>query len=215
MSQVLQEFIKDATRAGKKHSEIHAILAEAGWSPAQIKEALSAYLDKDFPVPVPLPKAMVSPRFTALNLFFFIALAVVIYATVAIIFSILDYNLPDGLGNRQGFYYSSMVPLEEYMRSYLALLLAALPLLYASHVMIKRSVSSTRQATPLIRLRLIYLFLFIGGCILLGNLACFINYFLSGELGMRFFIKLVLLTLLVVGAYKYFQPEIQRNEANA
>lgn len=188
------------------------MLAEAGWAEADRKKALSKYLDKAFGVAVPLPSSYASLRLTALNAFYFIVLYTCLYSAVAIIFTFLDYHLPDGLGHKAGMFYNSYQPLEVTIRSYLASLLVSLPLLVLTKKLAFNAMMHAKQFIPSIRLRLLYLTLFIGALILFCNLITFVYYFLSGELSMRFIIKVCILSAMCAGLYGYFKPEIQQNE---
>ncbi|MHA7872854.1 MAG: DUF5671 domain-containing protein, partial [Hyphococcus sp.] len=58
----LEEFVRDALAAGKSKPEIAAALKAAGWTDAQVEDALAGYADGDFPVPVPRPRRYGSAR---------------------------------------------------------------------------------------------------------------------------------------------------------
>lgn len=210
-TQLLHDFIKDACRNGKTHAEIRAVLAEAGWAEEQVNEGLKAYFDKPFPAAIPMPQPYVSPRFFVLNLFFFVVLYFTIYAGVSIAFTMLDYHLPDGTGIMRGRYYSN-APLADSLRSYIAIALVCAPLAYIGNRLIQRITRQGRRAIPTIRVRLIYMTLFIAALIMLGNFIFTVYYFLSGELGMRFLIKVALLAAVSYGIYGFYAPEIRRNE---
>ena len=81
--------------------------------------------------------------------------------------------------------------------------------------MISRAMEETKQRIPRIRLKLIYLTMFIGACVMLGNAICFVYYFLSGELGLRFILKVLILTALTVGLFAYYRAEIKQTETKA
>ncbi|MEJ0010688.1 MAG: DUF5671 domain-containing protein [Alphaproteobacteria bacterium] len=211
MANPLDEFIKDACRAGKTHADIVSVLKEAGWPANQVKEALKSFYDRPFPVAIPLPQLYVSPRFSALNLFFFIMLYFSVWSGISIAFTFLDYYLPDGLGRMKGLYYSTE-PIADELRTYLAAAVVCAPMAYFSNRLIRRITLEGRRAVPVIRLRLIYLTLLVAALMVVGNFGFFVYYLLSGELGLRFVIKVAMLAAVSWGVYAYYSPEIRRNE---
>jgi hypothetical protein len=211
MSNILAEFIKDASKAGKTREEINNILRSAGWPEDQLQSYWAKYHDAPFPIPVPKPALYASPRLTTLNLFYFIVLYISIYSIVSIIFTFLDYHLPDGLGRNTGLFYSHQ-PLAETIRSYLSAVLVCVPLVVISHTLLKKSMAAAGQFIPAMRLKLLNLTLLLAAIVMLCNFIGFVYYFLSGELSLRFIIKVVVLSALSAGLYFYFKPEMSANE---
>lgn len=214
MSHTLVEFIKDSCRAGKTHDDIRSVLKEGGWPDEEVEGALRKFVDRDYPVAIPKPVIFASPRLIFLNLFHFVVLYLATYDVIALLFTFLDYYMPDGLGRMQGAFYSSH-PIGEAMRTNLAIVICTVPLVWLTSVVINRAIRSSKQPIPRIRLNLIYLTLFIGACVMLGNGVCFVNYFLSGELGARFLIKVAILTATTLGFFFYYKYETQEAEARA
>jgi hypothetical protein len=214
MSNQLDAFIRDAYKAGKNRAEIDAVLREAGWPEDQLKTVWGKYHEAPFPVPVPKPTLYASPRLTTLNLFYFIVLYVAVYSTVAIIFTFLDYHLPDGLGRKAGMFYSYQ-PIAEQVRGYLSSLLVAAPLVLVSAGLLKKAMANSGQFIPAMRLKLLNLTMLIASVVVLCNFIGFVYYFLSGELSLRFIIKVAVLTLLSTGLYLFFKPDMSANEQKA
>jgi hypothetical protein len=210
----LLDFVKDASRLGKNRSEINEALRAASWPEEQLNTFWSQYHDVPFPVPVPKPTLHASPRLTTLNLFFFIVLYGAIYSAISIVFTLLDYHLPDGLGRMQGAHYSNK-PIGDSLRSYLAGLFACAPLVYFSSQKLYKIMAATGQYIHVIRLKLMNLTLLIAALIMLGDFIGFIYYLLSGELGIRFILKVLILTTTSAGLYYYFKPEIAAFEKKA
>jgi hypothetical protein len=131
------------------------------------------------------------------------------------LFTFLDYYLPDGLGRMHGTFYHSYRPIGEAIRWYLATIICCVPLGWWSSRIIRKAIEETKQRIPRIRLTLIYLTMFVGSCVLLGNATSFIYYFLSGELGMRFIIKILILSALVLGLFASYRIEIKQTETEA
>jgi hypothetical protein len=155
-----------------------------------------------------------SPRLTTLNLFFFIVLYITIFSTISILFTILDYNLPDGNGQMRGMYYSSQ-PIADAIRGHLAAIFASAPLVYISARLLHKSMASSGQYLHSTRLKLMNLSLLVAALFVLGNFISFIYYFLSGELSLRFVLKVLILTTTSAGVYYYFKPEMAAFEKKA
>ena len=206
MSQVLDDFIKNSFQAGKTRQEINSALLKAGWQSEQLDPVWASYHNQDFPVPVPMPRAYVSPRYAMLNLFFFLILLMTIWAGDSILFTFLDYYLPDGLGRRQGLYYSTQ-SIGESLRHYLATLIVCAPLLVMVGRFISRTAMQGTQSTPPIRLKLIYIMFFLAAFVMLTDFILFVYYFLSGELGIRFILKVAVCSVTALGLYYFYKPE--------
>lgn len=214
MSDSLIEFVKDSCKAGKSHDEIRAVLKDAGWANEQISEVLGRFADLDFPVAIPKPLIFASPRLTAINVFHFAVLYLSIYSVVAITFTFLDRYLPDGMGRTGGTFFSER-SIGESIRWYLAEIICCVPLVWFTSRVIRKAMIETNQRIPIIRLKLIYFTMFVGAIVLLANGMSLVYYFLSGELGLRFMIKVTILTALVLGVFAYYRPEVKHIETEA
>lgn len=214
MSEVLHEFIKDCTKAGKTHADIRSILLETGWATEQVSEALERYVDRAYAVAIPRPIVFASPRLVFLNVFYFLVLYLSIYSTVSLLFTFLDHYLPDGLGQAPDTL-SGYRPIGDAIRWNIASILCLVPLVAWSARIIRQAIAETKQRIPRIRLKLIYLTIFIGACVMLGNVTCFLYYFLSGELGLRFMLKVMILSTLVAGLFASYRVEIKQTEIKA
>ena len=213
-NQVLTEFIKDAFKAGKSKADTHAALRAAGWREDELSDCWARFHDSNFPVPVPRPTVYASPRLTTLNIFYFVVLYITIWCAMAIIFTFLDYHLPDGLGRKAGAFYSTR-PIGTEIRGYLAAIIVSAPLVWVTSRTLQKISAAIGQSIPAMRLRLLNLTLFIAAITILCNGISFVYYFLSGELSIRFVIKVCLLSGLCWGLYNYFRPEMKANEEKA
>lgn len=54
----LEHFVRDGLQRGLPRAEIQSAMLTAGWTPEQAKNALSAFADVAFPVPVPRPRPL-------------------------------------------------------------------------------------------------------------------------------------------------------------
>ncbi|MDP3793513.1 MAG: hypothetical protein Q8R07_02045, partial [Candidatus Uhrbacteria bacterium] len=62
MSNDLQPFIKEALTAHIPRAKIKEQLIAAGWQEDEVKNALDAYVDSDFPIPIPKRRPYLSAR---------------------------------------------------------------------------------------------------------------------------------------------------------
>jgi hypothetical protein len=214
MSAALLDFVKDASRLGKSREEINAALKTAGWPEDQLAAFWSKYSDTAFPIPVPKPTVYASPRLTMLNLFFFIVLYITTYSAISILFTILDYHLPDGRGQMRGMYYSAQ-PIADAIRGYLAAIFVSAPLVYFTSRQLHKSMAAIGQFIHGTRLKLMNLSLLIAALVVLCNFISFTYYILSGELSIRFLLKVLILTAASAGVYYFFKPEIAAFEKKA
>ncbi len=67
----LVQFVRDSLLKGQSKAQIERALSEAGWAEERISDALSAFADVEFPVPVPKARHSVSARDAFLNLVLF------------------------------------------------------------------------------------------------------------------------------------------------
>ncbi len=209
MSTILIDFVKEATKAGKSRSEINAVLKDAGWSGDQLNDVWKKFHDSAFPILVPLPTAYASPRLAAINLFYCIVLYITLYSAVSILFTFLDYILPERTP------LSNNGPFSALIRYDLAILLVSAPLLFISARLAHRMMETSGQFIPAIRLKLLSLTLLFVALVMLCDVTTLVYYLLSGDFSMRFIIKIAVIAGVCIGVYVHFKPELQQNEAKA
>ena len=97
MNGALNQFIRDALSKGISKPEIEAKLLEAGWPDDEIQEALSAWADTEFRVPVPRPKPYLSAR----EAFTYLVLFTLLYASAwsfgELLFQFVNKAFPDAV----------------------------------------------------------------------------------------------------------------------
>ena len=74
----LTAFVRRALTSGIPRPDIERVLLEAGWSPRQVREALAAFADTTFPVPIPKPRAYTDAREAFLYGLLFVALLMMV-----------------------------------------------------------------------------------------------------------------------------------------
>src|SRR3546814_3146708 len=91
----LEQFVNAALSRGESKQSVLAALSAAGWSPEQAADALDAYADVAFPVPVPRPRPYLSAREAFLYLLLFASLYVWAYHLGSLLFDLINTALPD------------------------------------------------------------------------------------------------------------------------
>ncbi len=72
----LTTFVKEALTRGVPRTEIEGILVQSGWSKTQVSEALAAFAEVTFAIPVPKPRPYTDAREAFLYGLLFVALRV-------------------------------------------------------------------------------------------------------------------------------------------
>ena len=94
----LNGFVRDALSRGTPRTAVADVLARAGWEGHQVKGALAGFAEVDFPIPVPRPRAYLSPREAFMYLVLFCTLYVSAFNLGSLIFEILPKTMTQGGG---------------------------------------------------------------------------------------------------------------------
>ncbi len=156
----------------------------------------------------------ITPLFFFLSLGSVVALIVSVSAFLNLSFETLNHALPDVLTD--SYQYGYMTYSYEGVRSALALLIIVFPVFlilerYWSKAS-KQSDLSTWNAT--LHRWAIYLILFLASVTILTDLVILVRYFVSGEITMRFILKIAL-TLLVAGSIGWYYIRKLRDAGNS
>ena len=76
-SEDLTTFVNEALTRGVPRSEIEGVLLKAGWSKTQVSDALAAFAEVTFAIPVPKPRPYTDAREAFLYGLLFVALVLV------------------------------------------------------------------------------------------------------------------------------------------
>lgn len=198
----LLDFVESALRAGASREETEAVLLKAGWARDQVDDALASFVDVDFPVPVPRPKAYLSARDAFLYLVMFGMLYVSAFNFGALIFQFIDMAFPDPVADYGEFFqdYSSW-----RIRWSTSSLLVAFPIfIYVAHRISKESAADPVRRTGAVRKWLTYVTLFVTACIIVSDLIYLVYSLLSGELTTRFILKALTVGGISGGIFAYY-----------
>jgi hypothetical protein len=195
----LKDFVRSALQAGASREDTRTALQRAGWPAEQIQDALGQYAELDFVVPVPRPRAHVSARDAFLYLVMFSMLYLSVYHLGNLLFQFINLLLPDvtQYDYREGQLGS--------IRFSIATLLIAWPLFLwlATHIQ-QQVAREPAQRLSAIRKWLTWLTLALAACVIAGDLIYLVFRLLSGELSLRFLLKVLVTGLLAGSSFGYY-----------
>ncbi len=204
----LQAFVRDGLVRGLPRARIEDVLLEAGWDQREVKSALAEFADTDFPIPVPRPKPYLSAREAFICLVLFSTLYVSAYHFGKLLFEFINRAFPDPADPEW-----AVRGIRQSIRWSVSSLIVAFPVfLYVSRISSQDLRLDPSKRSSKIRRWLTYLTLFLAAGILIGNGIALVNGLLSGELTVRFVLK-VLTTAVIAGAlFGYYLRDLRREE---
>jgi len=204
----LNGFVREALLRGVPRAQIESVLAGAGWREDQVRRALGQWADVAFPVPVPRPRPYLSAREAFLYLVLFTALYISAFNLGGLLFTFIERALPDA-ANRLGD-----ESFRQGIRWAVANLLVAFPLFVWLTTFMQRAITRDplRRASR-IRKWLTYLTLFLGASVLIGDLIALVNGVLSGELTLRFLLKVVVVAAIAGSIFGYYLNDLRKDES--
>jgi hypothetical protein len=208
MQDELRSFVRDALARGLPRAAVRERLREAGWRAEEIETALAAWVEVDFPVPVPRRLPRLSAREAFLYLVLFATLYISAFNTGLVLFAALDRWLPD-------------LPLEPYgarravevVRNGIAGLVIAFPIFFFVAGLIGRAlVREPEKRGSEIRKWLTYLTLFFTALVLIGDLTFLVQRLLAGELPVRVLLKVLVVFAIAGTIFGHYLTELRRDE---
>jgi len=213
MSQPLDSFVREALIKGASRASIKTALKDAGWSEDEVKQALDAYHEADFPIPVPKRKPYLSAREAFMYLLMFLTLYISAFSFGTILFQTINIYLPDALLYPYGYYYDGA---RQMIRWSTAALLIAYPLfLWISYILNKAMSKDMSKRASKIRKWLTYITLFIAAGVIIGDLIGLVYNFLGGELTLRFILKVLVVGAIAGAIFGYYLWDLRKEEKEA
>ena len=184
MTDELTRCVREALSHGASKLDIRSKLLEARWPEDEVDNALDAFADIDFPVPIPRPKPYLSAREAFLYLALFTTLYISAISLGSLVYRFIDRAFPDAATASFGFLELGAV------RWSIASLIIAFPIFLLLSRTLYRSIRrDPEKRTSKVRKWLTYLTLFVAGGVLLGDLITVVFSLLGGELTVRFILK--------------------------
>jgi hypothetical protein len=204
----LELFVREALAAGQSRPAIEAALAQAGWPPEQVDDALGAYADVAFPVPVPKPRPYLSAREAFLYLVLFATLYVSAYHLGSLLFDLINHALPDPADQQY-----RLMQLGASMRWSVASLLVAFPVfLFVARLLGRELARNAAKRLSVVRRWLTYMTLFLAAGIVIGDLITAVYNVLGGELTLRFSLKVLVVGAIAGTVFAWYLHDLRREE---
>jgi hypothetical protein len=186
---------------------VRGILREAGWSRDQVDDALGAYADVAFVVPVPKPRVQLSARDAFLYLVTFGALYLSAYHFGNLLFQFVNLGFPDELVEQHDYVFAEI-------RWSTSALVVAFPLFfYLSYRTLREVAADPVRRTSVVRRWLIHLTLALAAFVVLGDLIALVYNLLSGELSVRFVLKCAIVGLIAGSIFGYYLRTAKADDA--
>jgi hypothetical protein len=200
----LESFVKESLQSAKTREDIASALHNAGWPAAQIANALDAYADISFSIPVPKPRPSLTARDAFLYLVMFSTLYFATWNLGNLLFIFIDRAFPE---TNQGFY------LFEMQRWSTAAIVIGFPvfLFLARYIGKELKVNPFKRLSPA-RRWLTYLTLFLASATLLGDITTLIYSLLGGDLTIRFVLKILVVALIAGSCFTYYLLDLRKEE---
>lgn len=207
-SEDLTDFVKTALASGLPRTEIDATLQKAGWTRAQVREALASFAEIEFPVPVPRPRPYLDARDAFIYLVLFSTLYMTAYHLGALLFAIIHASFPDPAEP-----YELRTYRRSSMRWSMASLIVAFPIfLYMSRLVGRDIAADPNKRRSQVRRWLIYMTLFVAAGVIIGDVVTLIYNLLGGEITIRFTLKVLVVAGIAGSVFWYYLADIRREE---
>jgi hypothetical protein len=204
----LDRFVRDALGRGIARADVEGALTAAGWERREVKGALAAFADIDFPMPVPRPKPYLSARDAFVYLVLFSTLYISAYNFGRLLFLLIERAFPDPAA--PGWIVQGA---REAIRWRVSSLVVAFPIFF---YVARRAEQAVRadpgKRTSKVRRWLTYLTLFIAAGVLIGDSIALVNGVLGGELTIRFVLKVSTVMLIAGAIFGYYRRDLQRDD---
>jgi hypothetical protein len=205
-------FVRESLGRGVPRADIEAVLARAGWDAADVTAALGAFSAEAFPVPVPRPRVSLSARDAFLYLVLFTTLYMSAVNFGGLVFDLINRAFPDPVLDAPGGYRAS----GDGMRWAVSTLIVTFPVfLYVSRITGREVARDPRKRASAVRRWLTYLTLFVAACVLIGDLIVLVHSALSGELTVRFVLKVITAGLIAGLVFGYYLRDLRAGEQAA
>lgn len=205
----LLEFVRAALGRGVPRPQIEEALRKGGWTADQIRAALNAFADVDFPLPVPRARPSLSAREAFIYLVLFGTLYTSAFNLGSLVFDLIDLAFPDPARQFQG----SSEAVRQSIRWSVSALIVSFPVfLYLSWLTAKEIARDPVTRASKVRRWLTYFTLFFAACMLLGDVTALVYNLLGGELSIRFLLKIATIGIIAGTGFVYYLRDLRLDE---
>lgn len=208
MNNDLQSFVKEGLEKGISRAKLANALGSAGWPEDEVKTALEAYADVDFPIAVPKRKPYLSAREAFMYLVMFLTLYISAISLGTNLFQFVNRALPDTVEFAYAYDGTTSV-----IRSATAALIITFPVFYwMSKTLRQAIVRDPEKRASKVRKWLTYITLFIAAGVIIGDLITLVTFFLSGEITLRFMLKVLIILGVSGSIFGYYLWDLRGEE---
>src|ERR1700722_17270447 len=205
--QDLEWCVRESLSRGLGRQEIRKALLEAGWTEGQVGNALGAYADVAFAVPVPKPRPQLSARDAFFSLVMFTTLYISSYSLGSLLFDIIEKALPD----------PTVRAIQVWGRDSMRWSASSLIVAFPTFLLISWYIGTDLVRNPIKRLSpirrwLTYLTLFVASCVLIGDVISLVYNALGGELTSRFVLKVLTVAAIAGTVFGYYLSDLRHEE---
>ena len=203
----LTQFVESALRAGAPRADVEKALEDAKWSREQIAQGLAHYADVPFVVPVPRPRAQVSARDAFLYLLMFAMLYLSAYYLGDLLFEFINAAYPDATNPYEQTF------IDQNIRWATATLIVSFPVFLFMAFRAARAIrNDPTHRNSAVRKWLTYLTLFIAAVVIVVDSIALVNNLLSGELTVRFVLKVLVVAAIAGATFGYYTWSIRADD---
>ena len=200
-------FLRKGLESGLPREQLEQALLEAGWPRDQVRGALEAFADVEFPIPVPRPSPYLSAREAFVYLILFSTLYISAFSLGSLLFAFIDQAFPDPAADPA----AALEVARETIRWSISFLVVTFPVFAFVFWKNDRAVrSDPGRRLSRVRQSLTYLTLLVGAAILIGVLTTIVYNLLGGELTARFALKVLTVGTITGSVFGYFLRDVRR-----
>src|SRR3990167_7244317 len=194
----LESFIAHARSKGMDHQTIRMLLLSAGWKEHDVAIAIGA---EGLDVALPVPPDAGGARDAFFHLLAFAGLYTSVISFTILAFAYVNRWFPDAALER----YVTDESFRAGIRWPLAALIVSFPIfLWMSRLLLREMREHSEKQSSGVRRWLTYLTLFVAASVLMGDLITLVFSLLSGEVTIRFLLKVIIVFLVAGGVLTYY-----------
>jgi len=207
----LQEFVDAAKQRGAGDEFLASLLTRRGWPARDAYNALANWWERSTGLTIPSRlSSSENARDAFLYLLAFSTLAAWATALGSLWFQLIEHWLPDPIVN--SFVYSDFRSAATWQ---MASILVALPIFFfVMRLILRESRANPDRIESGVRKWLTYIALLLAATGVVSDLVCFVDYFLKGELTVRFVLK-CLTVLAICGSIFWYYLDFLRGRGRS